>query len=133
MPIVEWNPHCPRLETNDTDATVAEAFAALDAMSAQMVRTGVRVLAAGLLGIWRQGRTYPLRYAGDLGGVMRVGLIRFPWSPRPPTSVCDLIKLQTYFEGAGLALCCGPRRVGRDMQVGLLLVRRLSDNERRAS
>jgi len=30
----------PGLETNDTDATVAKAFAALDAMSAQMVRTG---------------------------------------------------------------------------------------------
>src|SRR5215470_17112601 len=43
--------------------------------------------------------------------------------PRPPTSACDHIKLQTFFDGARLALCCGPRRVGRDMRVGLLLVR----------
>ena len=76
----------------------------------------------GLLNTSRQGRTYPLRYAGDLGGVIRVGLIRFPWSPRPPTSVCDHIELQTFFDGAGLALCCASGRVGRDMQVGLLLV-----------
>ena len=53
---------------------------------------------------------------------MRVGPIRFHGSPRPPTSACDQIKLQTFFDGAGLALCCGPRRVGRDMPVGLLLV-----------
>jgi hypothetical protein len=28
------------------------------------------------------------------------------------------MKLQTFFDGAGLALCCGPRRVGGDMPVG---------------
>src|SRR5215475_1442731 len=37
--------------------------------------------------------TPPLRYAGDLDGVMRVGLIRFHGSPHPPTSVCDHIEL----------------------------------------
>ena len=55
---------------------------------------------------------------------MRVGLITFHGSPRAPTSVYDHIKLQTFFDGAGFALCCGPRRVGRDMPVGLLLVGR---------
>ena len=55
---------------------------------------------------------------------MRVGLIMFHGSPRAPTSVCDHIKLQTFFDGAGFALCCGPRSVGRDMPVGLLLVMR---------
>ena len=70
----------------------------------------------------RQDLWRPTAICGDLGGVMRVGLIRFHGSPRPPTSACDQIKLQTFFDGAGLALCCGPRRVGRDMPVGLLLV-----------
>jgi hypothetical protein len=34
--------------------------------------------------LWR-----PTAICGDLGSVMRVGLIRFHWSPRPPTSACD--------------------------------------------
>lgn len=54
---------------------------------------------------------------------MRVGLIRFHGSSRPPTSACDHMKLQRFFERAGLALCCGHRGVGRDMRIGLLLVR----------
>ena len=33
------------------------------------------------------------------------------WSPRPPTSACDQIEFQTFFDGAGLALCCGSRRM----------------------
>ena len=53
MPIVEWNPHCPGTRNERYGCHPAEAFAALDAMSAQMVQTGVRVLAAGLLGICR--------------------------------------------------------------------------------
>src|SRR6185295_7929263 len=64
----------------------------------------------------------PTATCGNIGGVMRVGLITFHGSPRAPTSVCDHMKLQTFFDGAGFALCCGPRRVGRDMPVGLLLV-----------
>ena len=66
----------------------------------------------------------PTAICGNLGAVMRVGLIMFHGSPRAPTSVCDHMKLQTFFDGAGFALCCGPRRVGRDMPVGLLLVMR---------
>ena len=57
------------------------------------------------------------------GGVMRVGLITFHGSPRAPTSVCDHIKLQTFFDGACFALCCGPRRVGRDTPVCLRATR----------
>ena len=62
-------------------------------------------------------RTYPSNrdYAADLGGVIRVGLIRFHGSPRPPTSACDHKRLQAFFDGpvwryaaglAGAAVIC---------------------------
>jgi hypothetical protein len=73
----------------------------------------------------RQDLSAQPRYAATLDCVMRVGLIRFHRSPPPPASACDYIKLQTFFDGAGLAVCCEPRRVGRDIRVGLLLVRQL--------
>ena len=38
-------------------------------------------------------------------------------SVQPPHEVC------TFFEQAGLALCCEPRKVVRDVPVGLLVVR----------
>jgi hypothetical protein len=56
------------------------------------------------------------RYAATWGGVMRVGLIRFHGSSRPPTSACGPIEVQTFFDGpvgryaAGLtesAVICG--------------------------
>jgi hypothetical protein len=49
----------------------------------------------------------PTAICGNLGGVMRVGLITFHVSPRAPTSVCDHIKLQTFFDGAGLRYAAG--------------------------
>jgi hypothetical protein len=58
---------------------------------------------------------------------MRVG-DKVHGSPRSPTSACDH-KVADIFDGLGLALCCGPRRVGRHMRVGLLLVSRWLWNE----
>ena len=55
------------------------------------------------------------RYAATRRGVMQVGLIRLHGSPLPSTSASDRINFQTFFDGAGLALCCEPRRVGLDM------------------
>ncbi len=71
--------------------------------------------------LWRQPR-----HAAP-GWCLRVSLIRFHGSPRPPPSACGQRKLQTFFDGAGLALCCTPCRVGRDMPVGLLLVSRIGE------
>jgi hypothetical protein len=46
--------------------------------------------------LWR-----PTAICGDLDRVMRVGLIRFHGSPRPPTSACHQIELRPFFDGAG--------------------------------
>ena len=46
----------------------------------------------------KAGPIHPTAICGDLGGVMRAGLIRFHGSPRPPTSACDPMKVQTFFD-----------------------------------
>ena len=51
---------------------------------------------------------------------MQVGLIKVLREPASSISPCRRTKLCTFFEQAGLALCCEPRKVVRDMPVGLL-------------
>ena len=60
------------------------------------------------------------RYAATWRGVMQVGLIKVLREPASSISPCRRTKLCTFFEQAGLALCCEPRKVVRDMPVGLL-------------
>jgi len=58
--------------------------------------------------------------SGDWRVAMQVGLIKVLREPASSTSSCRRTKLRTFFEQAGLALCCEPRKVVRDMPVGLL-------------
>ena len=57
---------------------------------------------------------------------MQVGLLRSHGRLLRPTSACDRMKLQTFFDAAHLLIRCEPRWAGRDMPVGLLIVRRTS-------
>ena len=54
---------------------------------------------------------------------MQVGLLRSHGRLLRPISACDRMKLQTFFDAAHLLICCEPRWAGRDMPVGLLIVR----------
>ena len=63
------------------------------------------------------------RYAATWRGVMQVGLLRSHGRLLRPISACDRMKLQTFFDAAHLLICCEPRWAGRDMPVGLLIVR----------
>ena len=63
------------------------------------------------------------RYTASWRGVMQVGLIKVLREPASSISPCRRTKLRTFFEQAGSALCCEPRKVVRDMPVGLLVVR----------
>jgi hypothetical protein len=57
-------------------------------------------------------------HAATWRGVMQVDLIKVLREPASSMSPCRRMKVCTFFEQAGLALCCEPRKVVRDMPVG---------------
>ena len=82
------------------------------------------------------GRIRSAVLCGDPAGVMQVGLIKALREPASSTSACRDTKLCTFFEQAVLALCCQPRKVVRDMPVGLLdrlVVGQTTTHERRGT
>ena len=54
--------------------------------------------------------------------VVQICLVRFHRSPRPPSSACDQIELQTFFDGAGWRYAAGVAKSTTILPVGLLLV-----------
>jgi hypothetical protein len=62
------------------------------------------------------------RWEATWRGVMQVDLIKAVREPAYSISPCRRTKLCTFFEQAGLVLCCEPRKVVRDLPVGLLVV-----------
>jgi len=70
-----------------------------------------------------QDQSVQPRYAATWRGVMQVGLLRSHGRLLRPISACDRMKSQTFFDAARLLICCEPRWAGRDMPVGLLIVR----------
>ena len=77
-------------------------------------------LGAGSKVPWRLLRMDPFSrvHAATWRGVMQVDLIKVLREPASSMSPCRRMKLCTFFEQAGLALCCEPRKVVRDMPVG---------------
>jgi hypothetical protein len=73
-----------------------------------------------LLATSQDGSVQPL-YAATRRGAMQVGLIKVLREPVSSISPCHRTKLCTFFGQAGLAFCCEPRKVVRDMPAGLLV------------
>ena len=100
----------------------------IDAVGSTHLHSGV----ARPLATSQDGSVHP-RYAATGRGVMQVGLIKVLREPASSISPCRRTKSCTFIEQAGLALCCEPRKVVRDMPVGLLVVSPLRERTEMAT
>ena len=85
--------------------------------------TGGGLSAIGRSSATSQDGSVQPRFAATWRGVMQVDLIKVLRGPASSISLFRRTKLCAFFEQAGLALCCEPRKIVGEMLVGLLVVR----------